>query len=261
MRTFSRRSFLAIGPGAALAASAAAGAAANNPTEIPATFPATISDRAREIVGASHARIDRVRELLAEDAGLAKAAWDWGYGDWESAIGAASHTGQKEIIELLLAHGARPTLFTLATLDQVDAVRAVLEHVPGAAALEGPHSISLYDHAWAGEAERVMEYLEAAGRHPPDPFTIAQADAEPYLGVYAWGTGEKDRFTVEWIQRRSRISLTRAGHFPINMIPLGGHRFSPAGARHVTIRFELADGRASRVTVPWSGVTVTAGRI
>ena len=39
---------------------------------------------------------------------LAKAAWDWGFEDWEDPLGAASHVGNHEIAEYLIGHGARP---------------------------------------------------------------------------------------------------------------------------------------------------------
>ncbi len=246
-----RRRFLAVAPASCIAASALASGEADqdNAPTLADTFPTTPADRAEEFVGACHVRIDRVREMLAEDAGLAKASWDWGFGDWENAIGACSHTGRKDIIELLIAHGARPTLFTLATLDEIDAVRAVLENTQNADALEGPHSISLYDHARAGDAERVMEYLESKGLKRDDPFVMDRADAEQYFGQYAWGPGDTERFEIGWFERRSALTLARTGQTTRNLIPLGGHRFSPAGARHIVVRFDVS-GTSAKLIVP-----------
>ena len=116
-------------------------------------------------------------------------------------------------------------------------------------AFEGPHSISLYDHARAGDAERVMEYLESKGLKRDDPFEMDRADAEQYFGQYAWGPGETERFEVDWFERRSALSLARAGQTTRNLIPLGGHRFSPAGARHIVIRFDVS-GPSARLFVP-----------
>ncbi len=45
------------------------------------------------MVGASHGNVARVKELLARRPALARVSWDWGYGDWETALGAASHVG------------------------------------------------------------------------------------------------------------------------------------------------------------------------
>ena len=35
---------------------------------------------------------------------LARASWDWGYGDWETPIDAASHVGNRAIAEFLIAN-------------------------------------------------------------------------------------------------------------------------------------------------------------
>jgi len=50
----------------------------------------------------AHFNLARVKELVGRHATLAKAAWDWGFGDWETALGAASHVGNRDIAELLL---------------------------------------------------------------------------------------------------------------------------------------------------------------
>ena len=261
MPNVSRRAFLAATP-VSLAAIASTGPAKAQPAaeETPPgdLYPTTPGDRASEFVGACHMQFDKVKAMLAEDAGLAKASWDWGFGDWETAIGAASHTGRLDIIELLLAHGARPTLFTLATLDRVDALRDLIENVPKMDTIEGPHSIPLLRHAKAGKAERVIEYLEARGVKDENVFEIDRGVAELYFGTYSWGPGETEQLEVSWFERVSAIAIKRSGGVSRNLIPLGDHAFSPAGARHVRIEFDVADGRAVRVHVPWAGTTLTA---
>jgi hypothetical protein len=107
-------------------------------------------------VGASHADIDAVRAALDADPTLANGAWDWGEGDWESALGAAGHMGRRDIAELLLAHGARLDVFVAAMLDEVEIVQALL---PLQRDARGPHGIPLSAHAEAGKAERVLEFL------------------------------------------------------------------------------------------------------
>ena len=37
----------------------------------------------------------RVKELVGRQPALAKATWDWGFGDWETSLGAASHVGHR----------------------------------------------------------------------------------------------------------------------------------------------------------------------
>lgn len=258
-----RRSFLAATP-LTLTAVASAGSAKAQPGAEEATpgdlYPTTPGDRASAFVGACHAQIDTVRSMLAEDAGLAKASWDWGFGDWETAIGACSHTGRLDIIELLLAHGARPTIFTLATLDRIDALRDLIENVPGMDTIEGPHSISLLRHAKAGKAQRVTEYLEARGAKDTNPFETDRPSAEPLAGVYAWGEGATERFEVSWNERNTCLAIKRPGGTSRNLIPIESLVFSPAGARHVRMRFEGGGAAPELLHVPRAGRTLTARR-
>ncbi|MFG0285287.1 MAG: hypothetical protein ACF8R7_12785, partial [Phycisphaerales bacterium JB039] len=121
-RTLTRRGMIGAGAAGLLGAAAApamaraAGAGEPEPGEgaLGAEYPTTSLARARAIVGASHTDLDRVEALLAEDPSLARAAYDWGFGDWETALGAASHMGRPDIAEALIARGARPDLFTFA---------------------------------------------------------------------------------------------------------------------------------------------------
>jgi len=98
-------------------------------------------------VSHSHGQIDNVRAALAVDPTLANATTDWGGGDWESALGAASHAGNRELAELLLAYGARMDVFAAAMLGHVDVVRAVLDAHPEMRDAKGPHGIPLAAHA------------------------------------------------------------------------------------------------------------------
>ena len=112
-----RRTFLWTGAAAATGSWLASSLRAEEPPAgVPDAFPSHPPDLVREMVGVSHGKVARVRELLGQHPSLAKAGWDWGFGDWETALGAASHVGNREIAELLLAHGARPDLFTAAML-------------------------------------------------------------------------------------------------------------------------------------------------
>ena len=115
-----RRHFLLAGSAAAVTGVLSPRTAAAAP--LSDAFPSHPPELAREMVGVSHGNIARVKELLAERPSLAKAVWDWGFGDWETALGAASHVGNREIAELLLAHGARPDLFTAAMMGESAAI-------------------------------------------------------------------------------------------------------------------------------------------
>ena len=105
----SRRSFLLIFPAAGVLPVSSGDAQAVAAGATPASFPSHDPALAREMVSVAHGNVVRVKELLAGRSAIANASWDWGYGDWESALGAASHVGDKEIA-LLIAAGARPSI-------------------------------------------------------------------------------------------------------------------------------------------------------
>ncbi|MGH9579080.1 MAG: hypothetical protein ACRD3R_16695, partial [Terriglobales bacterium] len=62
-------------------------------------------DLVKQFVIAGHGNLERTKELLLQQPGLLNAAWDWGSGDWETAIGGAGHMGRKDIAGFLLAQG------------------------------------------------------------------------------------------------------------------------------------------------------------
>lgn len=117
----------------------------------------------QKFVGKSHGDLERVKELLAQEPALINAAWDWGGGDWETGLGAASHMGRSDIANYLLERGARLDLFAAAMLGKLDIVRAALAAYPEAIRVPGPHGIPLIAHAQAGgnEASQVYEYLRS----------------------------------------------------------------------------------------------------
>ena len=121
--------------------------------------PAALADElVCEFVGQAHGNLDRVRELLDQEPRLLNAAWDWGGGDWETALGAAAHMGRRDIAQYLLDRGARLDLFSAAMMGYVEIVRGVLAAQPSARHAPGPHGIPLEAHARAG-GEAAAEVL------------------------------------------------------------------------------------------------------
>src|SRR3954451_11330466 len=95
----SRRNLFRLAPLGILSPLAAQTASPAPAVAVPETFPSQPPALVREMVSVSHGNIKRVRELVEARPALAKAAWDWGFNDWESALGAASHVGNREIAE------------------------------------------------------------------------------------------------------------------------------------------------------------------
>ena len=116
-----------------------------------------------EFVGNAHGNLDRVKGLLAQEPALVNATWDWGGGDFETALGAASHMGRKDIAHFLLERGARLDIFAAAMLGKLEIVKAALEAYPEAINTPGPHGILLVKHAEMGgeDAKPVLEFLES----------------------------------------------------------------------------------------------------
>ena len=127
--------------------------------------PALDPQKVEAFVANAHGDLDAVRALLDEEPALVNATWDWGGGDWETALGAAAHMGRRDIALFLLDGGARLDLFAAAVLGEVEIVRGVLGAYPFMRDALGPHGIPLVEHARAGgeEARAVLELLEAPG--------------------------------------------------------------------------------------------------
>jgi hypothetical protein len=213
------------------------------------------------MVGVSHGNVARVRELLSGRPALANATWDWGFGDWESALGAASHVGNREIAGLLLAAGARPSLFSAAMLGQLDAVRALVTASPGVQKTRGPHGITLLAHAKAGGATEVVAYLESIGDADIRDINEALDEGEraAVSGTYAFGPSGADRLIVS-ANSRGGLVIKREGGVDRGLLHHGSRVFHPIGAAAVRIRFEPGP-RSAGVVVEDGGLVVTARRV
>src|SRR5579863_2185267 len=163
------------------------------------TFPTQAPELVQEMVRVSHFDLKRVQQLVEARPSLARAAWDWGFGDWESALGAASHMGNRPIAEYLISQGARPSLFSATMLGQLDVVKSFVSAQPGVQRIRGPHSISLLAHAKAGgdAARPVYDFLLSLGDAGADPqIPISQSKIDSILGIYPFGVGESDQIEV-----------------------------------------------------------------
>ena len=119
----------------------------------------------KEFVSNAHKDLDKVKEMLAAEPALLNSAWDWGGGDFETAMNAAGHMGRKDIADVLLSAGARMDIFCAAMLGKIDVVKAILTAYPNLKTSKGPHGLMLLHHARKGgnDAKEVLEYLESIG--------------------------------------------------------------------------------------------------
>ena len=98
--TMNRRSFLRQ----SLAGTAVVGSGLSAVAQSPASIPPVTGKstepgrgkpfdvaRVKEFVGAGHGNLPRVKAMLAEQPQLVLASYDWGSGDFETALGGAAH--------------------------------------------------------------------------------------------------------------------------------------------------------------------------
>ena len=225
----------------------------------PSHHPAVV----KEMVLVSHVNLARVRELVQQRPELAKASWDWGFGDWESALGAASHIGNRAIAELLIERGAPPTHFSAAMLGQLDVLKAFLAATPGLQRMRGPHGLTLMLHARKGgpQAASVVEYLESLGG-ADEPYRnepLADADRSGIQGRYVFGEGARDSFVVS-SGTDKQLSIARAGAIERTLFHQGQLAFHAAGGPGTTIRFERDGERIAALTVHDPDFVVRAHR-
>lgn len=123
------------------------------------------SDRVKDFVIAGHGNLDKVRAMLAESPTLLYATWDWGGGDFETAIEGAGHVGNKEVANYLIGQGARTNMFVLTMLGKTNIVKSYLETFPQYLNARGPHGFTFLHHAIKGgdDAKELKEYFESRG--------------------------------------------------------------------------------------------------
>jgi hypothetical protein len=119
----------------------------------------------KEFVTVAHGKFDRMKEMLENDHLLLHVSNDWGGGDYESAIEAAGHVGNKEIASYLLSKGARYNIYLACMMGHLDTVKNVLAFNSGLLNSKGPHGFTMLHHAKQGgeQSKAVVDYLQSLG--------------------------------------------------------------------------------------------------
>ena len=246
----------------------------NNAEPLFYRYPSMNDNMVSSIVGASHGNFDKVKELVNSRPELAGASWDWGFGDWETALGAASHVGRRDIAEYLISNGARPDIFTYTMMGMLKSVQEIIETIPGIQSHNGPHGITLLQHAKnrledknisaadAANVNKVISYLGTLGNADMKPKNIEMTEEEKkkYLGEYRFGNGENEIFIVD-THRLGFLQVARKGSQPRRMSKIDENIFSPAGAPSVKLIFKITGDKAVSLIVHEPEPLVTALRI
>ncbi len=223
-----------------------------------------------DVVGVSHFNLDRLKTLVDARPELARATWDWAYGDWETAIGAASHVGRLDIVEYLLSKGARPDIFTFAMMGSYNIVKSMIGFSPGVQRIAGPHGISLLQHvkngmdnktAMPSDAQKLIDYLfslgDADGTNYPD---LDEMDKAKYLGDYKYGDKENEGFSIK-LNMRKMISLGKLGKNGGALYKIGDNKFMYQGCPSTNISFLIENDKIVSLTVTEPGLSLTAKKI
>lgn len=270
--TLTRRELILATPGIALASGSFGNIAlADSPTgakpELWHGYPKQNAKLVREVVSASHRDEAKVRELVTANPALVNAWWDWGFGDWESPLGAASHVGRRGIAEFLLERGARVDIFAAATLGMTDVVKAFVAAQPGIQRTHGPHGITLLKHAQAGGeiAADTLAYLQSLGDADIGlkSIRVPEDRRARFVGKYAseeFGV----RFECKFNSNGQALAETQWGQLDSMMQNIhhsGDDVFFPSGVPSVKIQFSGDNGPATHVTIRGHGPDLTLKRV
>lgn len=238
----------------------------NDPGKIHDRYPAIKLEIASEVVGASHFDLEKLKKLVEPRPELAKATWDFGFGDWESAIAAASHVGRADIVNYLTGKGAAPTLFTFAMLGNFAVVKSVIESAPGVQRCLGPHGISLLQHARTGlssgsnkiASQQLIDYLQQLGDADGIQYpTLEDAEKEKYLGDYIYNNETQEGFSVK-LNMRKMLSLGKKGKNGGSLYLVEKNTFTYNGAPSVRITFNMENDKVVSLTLTEPGLVIVA---
>ena len=131
-------------------------------TQAPEPLPVSL---VKDFVTAGHGNFEKTKQLLTETPALLYATYDWGKGDFETALEGAGHVGNKEIANWLIQKGARANLFVLTMLGKTALVKNFLDIFPAYINARGPHGLTLLHHAQKGgeDAKELVDFLKSKG--------------------------------------------------------------------------------------------------
>ncbi len=115
-----------------------------------------------QFVGNAHGNLTVVREMLEQYPSMISANASW----TETAVQAAAQTGQVDIVNYLIDHGAEYDICTAAMLGNLDCMDDFLKEDPNLINARGAHGIPLLYFPVIHAKIEVAEYLLQHGANP-----------------------------------------------------------------------------------------------
>ena len=143
-----------------------------------------------QFVGNAHGNLAVVKELLGKYPSIINANASW----TETAIQAAAQTGQVEIVNYLLEHGAEYDICTAAMLGSMDCLREFLREDLNLVRARGAHGIPLLYFPVIHAHVEVAQYLLEQGA---DPNAASPDGITPLHGAVMFNQPEMVRWLLD----------------------------------------------------------------
>ena len=174
-------------------------------------LPELTQDYISEFVLPSHGNFEKVKQMLAADPRLLNTkyeAWD------ETPLGAASHVGNVEIAEYLLAQGAPLTICTAAMLGDKAGVEKFIDDDPSLVNAKGAHGITLMFHvALSGNLKIASLLVERGGGQEGISAALVAATQKNHPEMVKWLLARGADVTVTNFKGLTPLELAeQAGH-------------------------------------------------
>ncbi len=136
-----------------------------------------------QFVGNAHGNLDVVKQLLQEHPELLNAVWEQVN---ETAIQAATQTGQRDIAEFLISHGAPIDICTAAMLGDEKRVAEFLQQDASLAHAKGSHDYPVLYHACLSGNTRIADMLKQYGGGDGKEFALHAAVLSGNADMVNW---------------------------------------------------------------------------
>ena len=163
-------------------------------------------EQIRNFVLPAHGNLQVVQQMLAAEPRLLNEKYEEFD---ETALEAASHVGNRPIVDFLLAQGAPMNIYTAAMLGQKETVAAYLEETPERINGRGVHGISLLYHAALSGSVDLVEMLVAYGNTQSPDQPLLAAVSQGHIEMSRWLLARGADKTVTNMRDQTPLDIAR----------------------------------------------------